>query len=157
MGFQSGVEELRPGAQRLHSKLLHSGGLAAAHPGPCYRRDGEKGRVLSSTFSKQTAPALRLAQPARTLGPRFGGAGGGGGGWRQGPESRSVTLSGCIPARSTSPAARQLESGPPCFSRPRAAGPDLATRIRQRAGRSKSHGCCSATPAPAWPLPGSPS
>lgn len=153
MGFSRGWRNL---AQERSdpSQLLHTGGLGAAPPGPCYRGDSEKRRALPSTFSKQTAPLCGFPSPARTPGPWFGGGGGG----TQVPLCAHKTAAPQHAA--PSPAARQLESislGACLLPPPRSGVPDLATRIRQRAGRSKSHGCCSRIPpAPDWPLPGSP-
>lgn len=150
MGFSRGwrnLDQERSGP----TQLRHTGGLAAAHPGPCYRGDSEESRVLSSTFSKQTAPLCGLPSPARTPGPRFGGAGGGGGG-EPGTRVPLGAHKAAAPQHAApSPAPRQLESislGACLLPSPRSGVPDLATRIRQRAGRSKSHGCCSRTPQP---------
>ena len=161
MGFSRGwrnLDQERSGP----TQLRHPGGLAAAHPGPCSRGDSEESRVLSSTFSKQTAPLCGLPSPARTPGPRFGGAGGGGGG-EPGTRVPLGAHKAAAPQHAApSPAPRQLESislGACLLPSPRSGVPDLATRIRQRAGRSKSHGCCSRTPRPGLAsarLPGEP-
>lgn len=70
-GFQPGVEELSPGAQRP-SRLLHTG-ASGRHPrDSSYPADSAERRAPSSTFSEETAPLHGLPNPPHTPGPRSG-------------------------------------------------------------------------------------
>lgn len=90
-GFQPGVKELRPGAQRP-TRLLHSR-VSGRHPrDSSYRGDSAERRAPSSTFSEETAPLRGLPNPLRTLGPRSGE--------NQGPSPSLRAQSPCAWARS---------------------------------------------------------
>lgn len=156
MGFSRGWRNL---AQERSdpSQLLHTGGLGAAPPGPCYRGDRKEGLSPQLSRSKLLRSAASPALPAH----RVPGLVGVVGGTEPGTQVPLCAHKTAAPQHAApSPAARQLESislGACLLPPPRSGVPDLATRIRQRAGRSKSHGCCSRIPpAPDWPLPGSP-